>query len=230
MKYLSSSLLVGLLAISASSYAETELPNFELALGGGIAESEPSFNIDIGINIPISERFSAQVNLNSDYVFDDPIYDDYSTSEFNAIGFYRRNDWRLGGGFGVLEKESRDESFETSRVGIGHLLAAYYFEDITLDWKFANYNEDYDRAVSMELGGIWYPDIEHRVAIFAEDQEQGTGWRIEAFTQPQKYSNQLAYGVTVRDGKGSAFPYIGLEARYYFDRSFNMKERDRAFK
>lgn len=229
MKYLKTSLFTGLMALTSNLYADTDLPNFEVALGGGLAKSEPAFNIDLTINMPISERFSAQVNLDSDYVFDDPIYEDYSTSEFNAMGFYRRDDWRVGAGFGILEKESRDDSFASDRVGIAHLLAAYYWDDVTIDWKYANYNDDFDRAVSMELGAIWYPEDNRSLAVYAEDQERGTGWRVEAFIQPEQHQQRVAYGAIFRNGKGSGFPYIGLELRYYFDRSFSVKERDRSF-
>lgn len=229
MKYLKSSLLVGLVALTPNLYADTDLPNFEVALGGGIAKDEPAFNIDLTINIPISERFSTQVNLDSDYVFDDPTYEDYSTSEFNVMGFYRQESWRVGGGLGVLEKESRDDSFASDRVGIGHLMAAYYLDDLTVDWKYSNYNDDFDRAVSMALGAIWYPDENRSLALYAEDQERGTGWRVEAFFQPERFQQRVAYGAVFRDGKGAGFPYLGAELRYYFDRSFSIKERDRLF-
>ncbi|SBS26347.1 hypothetical protein MAQ5080_00495 [Marinomonas aquimarina] len=229
MKYLKNSLLAGLVALTPPLYADVELPNFEVALGGGLVKSEPMFNIDLTINMPISERFSTAINLDSDYVFDDPIYEDYSTSEFNVMGFYRHDNWRIGGGFGVLEKESRDDSFAAERVGIGHAVAAYYWQEMTLDWRYANYNEDFDRAVSMELGAVWYPDDNRRLAIYAEDQERGTGWRVEAFFQPEKHRQRVAYGAIFRDGKGAGFPYLGAELRYYFDRSFSIKQRDRLF-
>lgn len=228
MKHLYFAALLGG-ALVSTAHADGELPNFELALGGGIAKTEPAFNIDLTINIPITERFSSQINLDSDYVFNDTVYEDYSMSEFNAIGFYRRDDWRLGAGLGLLEKKSRDDSFTTERVGIARFLASYYWQDVTLDWQYANYNDEFDRAVSMELGAIWYPDAIRRIALYAEDQVKGTGWRLEAFIQPEKRRNQLSYGAILRTGEGDSFPYVGLEVRYFFDRTMTVKQRDRSF-
>ncbi|MBJ7550615.1 hypothetical protein [Marinomonas ostreistagni] len=228
MKYLYSLALLGF-SFAPWVHAEGELPNFELGLGGGIAKTEPAFNIDLTVNIPISKRWSSQINLDSDYIFNDTNYEDYSMSEFNAIGFYRHDNWRAGAGMGLLEKKSRDDSFPTERVGIARFLASYYWQDITLDWQYANYNDDFDRAVSMELGALWYLDDIRKVALYAEDQVRGTGWRLEAFIQPEKRRNQLAYGAILRNGKGDSYPYVGFEMRYYFDRTMPIKQRDRLY-
>lgn len=229
MKYLKPSILASLVALSPMTYADSELPNFELIVGGGVAKTEPAFNIDLSVNIPISQRLSSQVNLNSDYIFGDTVYKDYSMSELNALGFYRKDDWRIGAGLGFIEKKSRNDSFATERVGIGHLLAAYYWDEVTLDWQFADYHEEFDRAVSSELGLLWYPDMSRRVGLYLEKQERGNGWRLESYIQPQKFHQQLAIGAIIRNGKGDAFPYLGLEMRYYFDRALTIKDRDRTF-
>lgn len=229
MKYFKPSILAGLVALTLNTYAASELPNFEVALGAGVAKDEPAFNIDLRVNIPVNQRISWQINLDSDYIFDDPTFKDYSMSEFNMLGFYRKDDWRLGAGLGYLEKKSRDDSFEKDTMVVSHLLAAYYWDDLTLDWQFSGYDNDFDRAVSMETGVLWYPDMIRRIGLYIEEQERGTGWRLEGFIQPQKYNQQLAFGVIVRDGKGPGFPYLGMEARYYFDRAIKIKDRDRSY-
>lgn len=229
MKYINPFIFAGLAAFSLNSSAASELPNFEIALGAGVAKDEPAFNIDLTVNIPVNQRIAWQVNLDSDYIFDDPTFEDYSTSEFNTLGFYRKDNWRLGAGLGYIQKKSRDDSFSKESKFVGHLLAAYHWEDLTLDWQYSGYNNKFERAVTMEAGVLWYPDIQQRFGVYVEEQERGTGWRLEALTQPEKYNQQVAFGVIMRNGNGPGFPYIGMEMRYYFDRSITIKNRDRNF-
>lgn len=218
-----------LMSLSSVLWAEQELPNFEVALGGGLGKDIPTFNLDFTVNIPITESLSAQVNLDSNYIFDDPEYDDYSMSEFNALGFYRFPNGRLGSGLGMLEKKSRDDKFETERKGVTHFLASYYIKDFTLDWRYAKYDGDLDRSLSLQLGVVWYPNMVRRVRLYREHYGGGDGWRLDVFTQPKEYHQQLSFGAVIRDGKGDSFPYIGAEVRYYFDRAITIKDRDRRY-
>lgn len=229
MKYFKSPFFICVLGLSSTVWGQTELPNFELGIGGGLAKDMPMFNLDLTINMPINESFSAQINLDSDYVFNDPVYDDYAMSEFNGIGFYRMGDGRVGGGFGILEKKSRDDSFETDRTGVTHLLAAYFFDDVTLDAKYLAYESGFDRATSLRFGALWYPDDIRRIGVFQERYDGSTGWRIEAYVQPEKFKQKLSFGAIVRDGEDDSFPYIGIEMNYYFDRVYTLRERDRSF-
>ncbi|MBM6549694.1 hypothetical protein [Marinomonas ostreistagni] len=209
--------------------AETELPNFELGIGGGIAKDIPMFNLDLTINMPFTQVFTGQLNLDSEYVFNDPDYEDYAMSEFNGIGFYRMSSGRVGGGVGVLEKKARDDEFDTERTAVMHLLGAYYFQDVTLDANYQLYEDEFDGVRTLRAGAIWYPDTERSLAVYHERYDDSHGWRIEGNIQPEKYDQKLAFGAVISDREDLSFPYVGLEVTYFFDRVYSLKQRDRAF-
>lgn len=229
MKYFKSPFFICLFGVSPALMAATELPNFELGIGGGFIEEEPMFDLDLTINMPFSQHYTGQLNLNSEYVFDDPTYEDYALSEFNAIGFYRMSAGRVGAGLGILEKKARDDEFDTKRSGVAHLLASYYFDDVTLDAQWSEYEEDIERAETGRLGVLWYPESEQRIGVYHERFADRNGWRIEAFVQPEKYDQKLAFGAIVRDEEHASIPYLGLQVNYYFDRTYTLKQRDRAY-
>ncbi|RDL43905.1 hypothetical protein DN730_12035 [Marinomonas piezotolerans] len=229
MKFAKLFTVTACIVLSSYASAERELPNFELSLGGGTAIGAELFNIDFTVNIPVLEYFSAQINLDSNYIFGDNVYGDFALSEFNGLGFVRVSEGRVGLGFGTLQKKSRSGAFETQQKPVTHLLASYYAEDVTIDWRYSSYSDTFEKFTSVKAGVIWYPDSNRRIGLYRERFDNREGWRLETFIQPEKYRQHLAVGALIRDGGSDILPYMGLELRYYFDRGLGTKARDRGY-
>lgn len=229
MKFLKVSAMVCCAAIPMPVFAERELPSFEIALGGGPAIGAELFNLDFTVNIPVFSYLSTQLNLDSDYFFGDSVLGDHAVSEFNGMAFIRVKEGRIGAGLGTLQLKSKSGAFETKQVQVNRAAAAMYISDFTLDWSYAQYDEEFENATSLRAGVIWYPSDMQRVALYRERFDSEDGWRLESFVQPEKYQQRLALGAVLRGGSAEIMPYMGVELRYFFDRGMSFKERERSY-
>lgn len=212
---------------SQNSVPNDEDPNFEFALGYGILSSDSLFNIDVTVNIPISNTYSTQLFLNSNYLVTGSSERSFAQSEL-ASNWYARNQYgRLGVGAGYSEIEPRDTSKDKTRTLIGRLMSDAYFSSVTLTANYTTAESSLNNISTTRLGIGYYFSDDVRVSAFYERFQDDRGWLIESYFQPQKYERKGSIGMFVRGGEG--YNYVGVAARYYFDQKISLKERERRY-
>ncbi|MBJ7539949.1 hypothetical protein [Marinomonas transparens] len=202
--------------------------NFEFGLGYGLANEKSLLNIDFKINIPLSERYSTQVLLNSNYFITGSSEDSFAQSELSSNWFARYGYGRLGVGIGIGELEPKNKSKETDRAVIGRFMGDLYLGAFTLISNYASYDRNLSNVSSTRLGLSYYLDDDMRVSLYREKFSNfGNGWRLETYFQPEKYEQKGSLGLIVRTG--DEYDYAGVVVQYYFDKRISLKQRERTY-
>ncbi|MEL0623369.1 hypothetical protein V6238_09725 [Marinomonas arenicola] len=226
MKYLLSIFII-LNIFSESVWADDESPNFELGLGGGLLNSEALFNLDVVLNIPLTDVYSTQVLLNSNYLMTGHSEDSFAQSELASNWFARNEYGRLGVGIGISELKPKDDNKETDRSVVGRAMADAFWDAVTLTGNYTSYDSTLNNLSSTRVGMSYYLNDDQRISVYRERYNDESAWRLETYYQPEKYRQLASLGVIVRSGEDN--DYLGVVARYYFDTAVSLKERERRY-
>ncbi|MEL0637033.1 hypothetical protein V6259_09690 [Marinomonas sp. TI.3.20] len=208
-------------------WADDEAPNFELGLGAGLLNSKALFNIDVMLNIPLSEEYSTQVLLNSNYLITGSSKDSFAQSELSSNWFARNQYGRLGVGIGLSELKPKDENKESERSVIGRGMADVFWGSVTLTGNYTSYKNTLSNISSTRVGASYYLTDNQRISLYREHYNDEAAWRFETYYQPEKYKQLGSVGIIVRSGERN--DYFGVVARYYFDKAVSLKVRERRY-
>lgn len=231
MKYRVSACLM-LTMLHAPVWAEEEsadpsIPNFEVALGSGLLDSKPLFNIDFLVNIPLNQTFSTQVLLNSNYQITGSSEDSFAQSEFASNWFASNKIGRLGVGLGISEFQPKDDNQESERSAVGRVMADAFFDKLTLTGNYTTYDRTLSNTTATKVGLDYYLTDDKRLSFYRERFNGDGGWRGELFWSPEKYERKGSFGIIAR--QANLGDYLGFIARYYFDSRMSLIERERRY-
>ncbi|ADZ92246.1 hypothetical protein [Marinomonas mediterranea] len=207
---------------------ELALPNFEAGVGVGGASNANAYDLDLTINIPLPYYMSGQLLLDSDFISGDGPLGSYSQSEFSGLVYVRNQNGRLGFGLGQKQNKPRDSRRSSESTVIGRATAAFYIGNFTVSTMYINYDSDLDNASSSESGFTYFPTEHRSVSLFREVFDNEEAWRIEMASKYDK-EGLSSIRLIARDGSSEDSFYLALQYRYYFDRSYTLKERNRLF-
>ncbi|GGN26802.1 MULTISPECIES: hypothetical protein [Marinomonas] len=226
--FLSSLLLSGVVQAKDTAPDADNAPNFVFGLGYGLLNQKSLLNIDFKVNIPISEHFSTQVLLNSNYLITGSSQDSFAQSELSSNWFLHNEYGRLGLGIGVSELEPMDDELEGQRDVIGQFIGEAFMGAFSLTTNYISTDTTLSNITSSRMGLSYYINEDLRTSLYREKYNvDEIGWRFETHFQPKKYHQMVSVGVIARTGQD--FDYLGMVVQYYFDHAASLKQREREF-
>ncbi|WP_111638613.1 hypothetical protein [Marinomonas shanghaiensis] len=226
--FLSSLLLSGAVQANDTVSNANDAPNFAFGLGYGLLDQKSLLNIDFKVNIPISEHFSTQVLLNSNYLITGSSKDSFAQSEFSSNWFLHNDYGRLGLGIGISELEPLDDEQESERDVIAQFIGEVFLRDFSLTTNYISTETTLSNITSSRIGLSYYINEDLRASLYREKYNvNDVGWRVETHFQPKKYRQVGSLGVIARTGQD--YDYLGVVVQYYFDYAVSLKQREREF-
>lgn len=214
-------------ALSSLASANDSAANFELGLGYGLLDQKSLLNIDAKINMPLGEHTATQVYLNSNYLITGSDKDTYAQSEFASHWFLFNDYGRIGAGLGVAELAPKDTSKESEREVTGRAMVDVFVGDVTLMGNYISAERSLSNLTTSRLGVSYYLDDTRRLSLYKERYNDKQTWRLEHYFQPDSLEQLASVGLIAR--KGDDLSYFGVAIEYYFDRAYNLKDKDRAY-
>ena len=220
-------MLVAAMASQVVQAEETLIPNFEVGGSLGVLSHEQLHGLDVTINMPLSNNFTTQLSVNSDYAITQPGSNGYSQSELIGNAFVRNVQGKFGVGLGYQEKKPNDATKAKESTSIVRVFIDLYLKKFTLIAKATEYEERIATTASSSLGVAYYANDEHRLSLIKQRRTVGDVWQFEAIFQPEEYQQQGSLGMQIQQAPDTV--YWGLLANFYFDTRMTLKQRYRHY-